>query len=225
MYYSGPCILPEARWALQKFGQGGCDDTMSCDSVSSHQGRHRKLCSSKCQGAGYLKHPDAAYTFAFSRSSLLFWHYSCSSFHRSPFLNFFLVEHRKFTFLGHHIMSCHYWSHHNFPSEIRFIFAKQIRPLRLGSSVFCGACGHRSPRWHLWEIPMAEVAESWEDLCPKKKGRKPKKSHSRCKKMDFFVWVLEVVVQHERYMNSQDCLQDVYDRSCWRMYINGRNLF
>lgn len=29
---------------------------------------------SKCQGAGYLKHPDAAYTFAFSRSSLLFWH-------------------------------------------------------------------------------------------------------------------------------------------------------
>ena len=112
-------------------------------------------CPSKCQGAGYLKHPDAAYTFAFSRSSLLFWHYSCGSFHRSPFLNFFLVEHRKFTFLDDHHMSCHYWSHHNFPSEIRFIFAKQIRPLRLGSSVFCGACGPVSgcitglPRWHL----------------------------------------------------------------------------
>lgn len=92
-------------------------------------------------------------------------------------------------------MSCHHWSHHNFPSEIRFIFAKQIRPLRLGSSVFCGACGPVSvasgcetglPGYTLGD-PMAEVAESWEDLCPKKKGRKPKKSHSRCKKMDFFV--------------------------------------
>eukprot|EP00434_Breviolum_minutum_P022514 symbB.v1.2.019866.t3/scaffold1647.1/size107771/2 len=30
-----------------------------------------------------------------------------------------------------------------------------------------------------WETPMAEVAESWEDLCPKKKGRKPKKSDLR----------------------------------------------
>ena len=187
-------------------------------------------CPSKCQGAGYLKHPDAAYTFAFSRSSLLFWHYSCGSFHRSPFLNFFLLSIVNLHFWM--IIICHVITGVITISQVKsvsflqnkFVHWDLVQACFVGRADPCLVASQVSPGDTLGD-PMAEVAESWEDLCPKKKGRKPKKSHSKCKKMDCVFCCCLLFNMKDIYINSQDCLQDVYDRSCWRMYINGRNFF